>query len=569
MKRCIICGNVGDDNSTKCDVCGNPFIDTTGKTPEEMKMASAVEPDEESIKATFVHAVEASGQAAQAAKNKAAQAEKENIVQEKQAQPVVPETHKRECAVTAPETEPVKAEAQQRKARETAPETGPVKTEAQQSKTRAAVSETEPVKAEAQQRKTQAAAPEMQNRQIYSDAQRTPHRAQSSSSRPVRRMKSGPQVYGQEGSETSARGYDHQGTIRRDVQHVPQQAAQNRQPQRQDSQARVMQGQKNTQPQMGVQGQPGVQRQMNAQRQPNQQGRPMYQGQPMGQPPYSQPQRQGMPVQAAGTKMAAPSDSYQARQIQEVSRGMLRSPIFLLIAILNTVCFAGTIAAIFLREMNYSQVIRLIKEFDLPAQISGYVGSVTSVLSMLDSGALFANLAMHIPDLLFVIGLWLVFAAALKSGEGMSGIGFGFVKATVIINMIVACVVSAFILIVTVAVVIASWVSGTMPVIIGAAAALVIAIAVVMMVIMYYFCHLATIKTCRLNSIEGESYGKVSRYVAIIHIVLGLVSVVDLLSGIVNSELSNIVGSIGKIGWLLLFAIWIFMYRDKMEEIGE
>ena len=510
MKRCIICGNVGDDNSTKCDVCGNPFIDTTGKTPEEMKMASAVEPDEESIKATFVHAVEASGQAAQAAKNKAAQAEKENIVQEKQAQPVVPETHKRECAVTAPETEPVKAEAQQRKARETAPETGPVKTEAQQSKTRAAVSETEPVKAEAQQRKTQAAAPEMQNRQIYSDAQRTPHRAQSSSSRPVRRMKSGPQIYGQEGSETSARGYDHQGTIRRDVQHVPQQAAQNR-----------------------------------------------------------QPQRQGMPVQAAGTKMAAPSDSYQARQIQEVSRGMLRSPIFLLIAILNTVCFAGTIAAIFLREMNYSQVIRLIKEFDLPAQISGYVGSVTSVLSMLDSGALFANLAMHIPDLLFVIGLWLVFAAALKSGEGMSGIGFGFVKATVIINMIVACVVSAFILIVTVAVVIASWVSGTMPVIIGAAAALVIAIAVVMMVIMYYFCHLATIKTCRLNSIEGESYGKVSRYVAIIHIVLGLVSVVDLLSGIVNSELSNIVGSIGKIGWLLLFAIWIFMYRDKMEEIGE
>lgn len=531
MKRCIICGNVGDDNSTKCDVCGNPFIDTTGKTPEEMKMASAVEPDEESIKATFVHAVEASGQAAQAAKNKAAQAEKENIVQEKQAQPVVPETHKRECAVTAPETEPVKAEAQQRK--------------------------------------TQAAAPEMQNRQIYSDAQRTPHRAQSSSSRPVRRMKSGPQIYGQEGSETSARGYDHQGTIRRDVQHVPQQAAQNRQPQRQDSQARVMQGQKNTQPQMGVQGQPGVQRQMNAQRQPNQQGRPMYQGQPMGQPPYSQPQRQGMPVQAAGTKMAAPSDSYQARQIQEVSRGMLRSPIFLLIAILNTVCFAGTIAAIFLREMNYSQVIRLIKEFDLPAQISGYVGSVTSVLSMLDSGALFANLAMHIPDLLFVIGLWLVFAAALKSGEGMSGIGFGFVKATVIINMIVACVVSAFILIVTVAVVIASWVSGTMPVIIGAAAALVIAIAVVMMVIMYYFCHLATIKTCRLNSIEGGSYGKVSRYVAIIHIVLGLVSVVDLLSGIVNSELSNIVGSIGKIGWLLLFAIWIFMYRDKMEEIGE
>lgn len=525
MKRCIICGNVGDDNSTKCDVCGNPFIDTTGRTPEEMKMAAAAEPDEESIKATFVHAVEASDHAAQAAKERAVQAAQEKqvnpsaqAVQEKQAQPSVQ-------AAQEKQVQPSVQAAQER--------------------------------------------PAQQAHGGQSAAQRTPHRAQPSSNRPVRRMKSGPQIYGQEGSEPSTQGYDNQGTIRRNVQRMPQQAMQNRPPQRQDGQARMMQGQKNPQPQTGVQGQAGAQRQMNAQRQPNQQNRPMYQGQPMGQAPYGQPPRQGMPVQNTGAKMAAPSGSYQARQMQEVSRGMLKSPIFLLIAILNTVCFIGTIAAIFLREMNYSQVIRLIKEFDLPAQISGYVGSVTSVLSMLDSGALFANLAMHIPDLLFVIGLWLVFAAALKSGERMSGVGFGFVKATVIINMIVACLVSAIILIVTVAVVIASWVSGTMPIIIGAAAALVIAIAVVMMIIMYYFCHLATIKTCRLNSMEGESYGKVSRYVAIIHIVLGLVSIVDLLSGIVNSELSNIVGSIGKIGWMLLLAIWIFMYRDKMEEIGE
>lgn len=27
MKRCIICGHVGSDDSTVCEVCGNPYLD--------------------------------------------------------------------------------------------------------------------------------------------------------------------------------------------------------------------------------------------------------------------------------------------------------------------------------------------------------------------------------------------------------------------------------------------------------------------------------------------------------------------------------------------------------------
>lgn len=496
---------MGDDSSTKCDVCGNPFIDTTGKTPEEMKMAAA-EPDEESIKATFVQAVEASGHAAQTERERAAQA--------------------------SAQKEPERA-AQER-----------------------------PVQTSAQENPAQASA---QNEQ-HKAAQRAPQGARPAANRPARRMRSGPQIYGQEGSGADAQGYDRQGAIRRNVQHTPQQ---NRPAQRGESQSWNVSGQNGAQPQMNMQGQANARRQAGPSGQMNQPNRPLYQGAQAGQNPYNQPPRQAMPSQGAGARTGAPTGSFQAHRMQEVSRSMLKSPIFLLIAILNTVCFVGTIAAIFLRQMNYSQVIRLIKGFDLPAQISGYVSSVTSVLSMLDSGALLANLAMHIPDLLFVIALWMIFLAAVKSKDRMSGIGFGFAKATVLINMVVACAVSAAALIITVAVVIASWVSGTTLVVIGAAAALVIAITAVMMVIMYYFCHLATIKTCRLNSVEGESYGKVSRYVAVIHIVLGLMSIVDLLSGIVNSELSNIIGAIGKIGWMFLLAIWIFMYRDKMEEIGE
>ena len=60
-----------------------------------------------------------------------------------------------------------------------------------------------------------------------------------------------------------------------------------------------------------------------------------------------------------------------------------------------------------------------------------------------------------------------------------------------------------------------------------------------------------------------------SGYVAVVHIVLGVFAIIDLLSGIVNSEIVNIIGGAGSIGWMLLFAVWIFMYRGRMDELEE
>ncbi|MFR3322716.1 MAG: hypothetical protein ACLTSZ_18475 [Lachnospiraceae bacterium] len=37
MKRCIICGNLGDDNSTVCEVCGNPYMDLDDDAPDRME----------------------------------------------------------------------------------------------------------------------------------------------------------------------------------------------------------------------------------------------------------------------------------------------------------------------------------------------------------------------------------------------------------------------------------------------------------------------------------------------------------------------------------------------------
>ena len=59
MKRCIICGNVGSDDSTVCEVCGNPYLDIresnySAEEDEQMDDADAVyEEDTASVEDTY------------------------------------------------------------------------------------------------------------------------------------------------------------------------------------------------------------------------------------------------------------------------------------------------------------------------------------------------------------------------------------------------------------------------------------------------------------------------------------------------------------------------------------
>lgn len=498
MKRCIICGNVGDDSSTTCEVCGNPYVDIS-------ENASGT------AGAVFFH-------------EQAMDEEKE---------------------LTVPQEEAVQPQMEER-------------TAAAEMAKQPEVNEELPAADTGRQ-------PQPEEKEV---AARSVNRQQMASGpRPARRVRtSGPQIYGQTGSAPAGAEYGRQGMVRRSVQGRP---------------AGVPQGARPMQQQAGVpvQGQMGRQAGQDAgQRRPvspaqGQAGRSMnqVQGQP-GRQANQMSGQMGRPVnqaQSMGVRPAMQSSGYQSRQIMETARNMLKSPVFLLIAILHTVYLAGSIASIFMNQMNYSQAVRLIKSVALPAQVSGYTNTIISLLSKLDSGALVANLVLRIPDILFCIGLWLIFVMAMSAKENMSGVGFGFVKITVIINMVASCIVMLAVLIVSVAVVIASWVSGTMSVIVVSVAVLVIVIMITMMVIMYHFCYLATLKTCRLNGDTGEEYGSVSGFVAVVHILLALFSVINLLSGIVNSEIANIVGAAGSIGWMLLFAVWLFMYRGKMDEFEE
>ena len=50
MKRCIICGNLGDDSSTVCEVCGNPYMDLDDDAPDRMETGDdpVTEPESDS-----------------------------------------------------------------------------------------------------------------------------------------------------------------------------------------------------------------------------------------------------------------------------------------------------------------------------------------------------------------------------------------------------------------------------------------------------------------------------------------------------------------------------------------
>ena len=543
MKRCIICGNLGDDNSTVCEVCGNPYMDLDDDAPDRMEAGddpvTEPEPDisedwEPEPEAPVAEEVEAQDEISEA----------EEIEEEPEQQTIAPEEEPEQQAMASEE-----APEQQTMAPEEAPEQGAV----------SALKANQTV---------QVARPRTAGNNGH-------------------RMKSGPQIYGQMAGQGAPDQMQPDGMLRRTMNgndrpanHHP--TAGVRRPIAGQGRPTNGQGQPMQGRPMNGQGQPSQGRPMNGAGQPMQ-GRPMNgQGQPMqGRPMNSQGQpMQGRPMNGQGQPMMqnrpmsapqydTPSMGFRNTKIREMSKKSFRSPIFLLVALLQTVYLAGSIAAIFMKQLNFSQVMRLITGISMPTQITGYMDQLLKLMAKLDTGAVLANLAIRIPDILMCVGLWMIVFAARSKKTEMPGVGFTFLKIVVIIGLIKSCVLMLAGLVISVALVVSAWVSGVQTMIVAAVVTLVIMIVLTMLVVMYYFSYLAMLRTFRTNTQKGESYGAASGYVAVVYILMGLFGIIGLLSGIVNGEISGIVGSAGRIGWMLLMAFWIFGYRSTLGEIED
>lgn len=479
MKRCIICGNIRKDDSTVCEVCGNPYIDLEEDTPygETTELAEGVL------------------QAEAASEGQASSGEEEMRPEE-------------DSGTREPEHASVEEVRKEERGR----------------------------------------APEQPGS--------------------VHRMKSGPQIYGQENGVQTMRGVEPVGAFRRDINGGGYNAGASGAPGgSQPAAARAAQGQRRPAARPGSSAN-GQRRPMNEPaRAMNGQGSPMNgparamngQGSPMNGPARAM-NGQGGPMRAAG----APNN-----RIRSVSRMVMCSPILILTALLQTVCLGGSVAAIFMKELNFSQMLRLVSGLVSSTQLGGYTDQLLKLMAKLDTDAVVANLVMLIPDLLVCIGLWAIVAAARTKEEEMSGLGFTLIKIVVIIGLVKNSILLVAGLIISVALVVSAWVSGVQSAIIAGVATVAIMIVLAMLVIMYYFCYIAMLHTFRSNALDGESYGSASGYVAAVYVLMGLFGIIGLLSGIVNSEISGIVQSVGKIGWMLLFAVWIFRYRSKLSEVED
>lgn len=470
MKRCIICGNIRKDDSTVCEVCGNPYIDLEEDTPygETTELAEGVL------------------QAEAASEGQASSGEEEMRPEE-------------DSGTREPEHASVEEVRKEERGR----------------------------------------APEQPGS--------------------VHRMKSGPQIYGQENGVQTMRGVEPVGAFRRDINGGGYNAGASGAPGgSKPAAARAAQGQRRPAARPGSsangQGRPvnGPARAMTGQGGPAN-GPARMAGMP-GRPVN------GGPMRAAG----APNN-----RIRSISRKVMCSPILILTALLQTVCLGGSVAAIFMKELNFSQMLRLVSGLVSSTQLGGYTDQLLKLMAKLDTDAVVANLVMLIPDLLVCIGLWAIVAAARTKEEEMSGLGFTLIKIVVIIGLVKNSILLVAGLIISVALVVSAWVSGVQSAIIAGVATVAIMIVLAMLVIMYYFCYIAMLHTFRSNALDGESYGSASGYVAAVYVLMGLFGIIGLLSGIVNSEISGIVQSVGKIGWMLLFAAWIFRYRSKLSEVED
>lgn len=480
MKRCIICGNIRKDDSTVCEVCGNPYIDLEEDTPygETTELAEGVL------------------QAEAASEGQASSGEEEMRPEE-------------DSGTAGPEH------------------------------TDSGTREPEHASVEEVRKEERGRAPEQPG--------------------PVHRMKSGPQIYGQENGVQTMRGVEPVGAFRRDINGGGYNAGASGAPGgSQPAAARAAQGQRRPAARPGSsangQGRPvnGPARAMTGQGGPAN-GPARMAGMP-GRPVN------GGPMRAAG----APNN-----RIRSISRMVMCSPILILTALLQTVCLGGSVAAIFMKELNFSQMLRLVSGLVSSTQLGGYTDQLLKLMAKLDTDAVVANLVMLIPDLLVCIGLWAIVAAARTKEEEMSGLGFTLIKIVVIIGLVKNSILLVAGLIISVALVVSAWVSGVQSAIIAGVATVAIMIVLAMLVIMYYFCYIAMLHTFRSNALDGESYGSASGYVAAVYVLMGLFGIIGLLSGIVNSEISGIVQSVGKIGWMLLFAAWIFRYRSKLSEVED
>lgn len=254
------------------------------------------------------------------------------------------------------------------------------------------------------------------------------------------------------------------------------------------------------------------------------------------------------------------------QQILVKSRKMVKSPLFFLAVLLNTIMVAASVVNIVSgNAMNNLNAMQAMLQTMLGSSVAVVFmnGIIDLVEGVSTSIVLVGSLILCIPSVLLCLGLWMMFFKTSASRENISTTGYTMTKVMVVLKFIGICLVMTAGLIISVAFVVAAGASASTASIIVGIILLVVMITVSVLAVMFYVLLLHALKVIKLNVKTGADPGRISSFVPGMGILMCLGTVASMLP-MAPDDYIGLAVKAASAAWLLFVSIWAFVYRGKV-----
>lgn len=289
-----------------------------------------------------------------------------------------------------------------------------------------------------------------------------------------------------------------------------------------------------------------------------------YGGQAYG---YQQPTQQyGYPSQ--------PQDGYDygrvqpqgmggSAQIMSKSRGMVKSPLFLLVLLFHTVMTVSSIINMVggnaIQSLNAVQAT-LEGVFGANVAIS-FLNGIIDMVEGISSGLIvIGGAVLNLPSAVICIGLWMAFLCTKKHEDYISTAGYTLTRVMILLEFIFTCLVLTAGLIISVAFVVAAGASSSTTSIIVGIILLVVLIIVSLFAILFYVQFLHCLKVVKLNVKAGADPGRIAVFVPVVGIIMGILTALSMIP-MSPDDILGLVSQGTTAAWLLFGSVWLLVYR--------
>lgn len=244
-------------------------------------------------------------------------------------------------------------------------------------------------------------------------------------------------------------------------------------------------------------------------------------------------------------------------------RQMIRSPLYLTGAIGYTCMVLFTLASTFRTGAAALTDTVLAQLLDNVYWSSTWLDGLYNWMPLLFVGSVGSILVGQLPNILVVVGLWMLYASAADtSGAPLKTAGLSIIRGVQIFQLVVLGLVALLCLIVM-GVMVVGFQFYDLAAIIPIVLVFLVVLAVVLAVgVLYYVKLIATLNGFRQTIWTGQPQGTVSLYVAVLGAVRGVLPLFGVLVGEAFATLASLGGAAAGIA----FAILLFRCHDEREQ---